>query len=224
MSSRKSLKCRTVTQIVIDCFQLDMLLSNTVKYDLIRDISDNLNQYQGSDDAIRLATIGDDQILVELVGPRYVDRVFGQSHFMNKLMTLLITLRAADFGIGSYTAEEILLLLLLLFQLVYFQIHLSVLGSIGWWVWHRYCWEATACDWHVDFLHRFLTREIYCLYRYEECCWHCSLLMSVMLPVLPFLLLMILWKLIVLLWWYWRLPGLCVAIAAMPPSFERPVA
>ena len=109
-----------------------MLLSNTVKYDLIRDISDNLNQYQGSDDAIRLATIGDDQILVELVGPRYVDRVFGQSHFMNKLMTLLIKLRAADFGIGSYTAEEILLLLLLLFQLVYFQIHLSVLGSIGW--------------------------------------------------------------------------------------------
>lgn len=52
-----------------------MLLSNTVKYDLIRDISDNLDQYHGSDDAIRLAKMGDDEILVELVGPRYVDCV-----------------------------------------------------------------------------------------------------------------------------------------------------
>ena len=63
-----------------------MLLSNTVKYDLIRDISDNLDPYQGSDDAIRIATMGDDQILVELVGPRYVDCVFVQSHFMNNIL------------------------------------------------------------------------------------------------------------------------------------------
>ena len=99
---------------------------------------------------------------------------------------------------------EILLLLSLVFQLVNFQVRLSVPWCIGWRVWYRCHWEATACVRHLGFSQGLLQREICCLDRWEwycRCHWHCSLPMSVLLRVLPFLLIMIMWKLFLLFWW-----------------------